>query len=110
LILGALGPLHTRFAAPVPLREAIGAEQTWTQTVAGSYAERTKEHLHYSAGLKGFPVSPQLKVREAMMLCQAWNDGQVLHTPINDDFFFAKYTEASGNAREFSRALIGTMQ
>ncbi|KZP01712.1 hypothetical protein CALVIDRAFT_532488 [Calocera viscosa TUFC12733] len=110
LVLGALGPLHTNHIAPVPLREAIGAELSWKDAAAGPYAERHKAHVHFSQGLKGFPVPAQVGVEAALGWYKTYVDGLVLHTRASDDFFLAKYTEASGNAREFNRALLDTMQ
>ncbi|KZT59887.1 hypothetical protein CALCODRAFT_166829 [Calocera cornea HHB12733] len=110
LVLGALGPLHTNFAAPVPLREAIGAEISWKAAVDGPFAVRHQAHVHYSQGLQGFAMPAQLEVEAAKGWYHMMTRGGVLHTRPSDDFFLAKYTEASGNAREFGRAMLSTLQ
>lgn len=56
-------------------------------------------------------VPQRLSVNEAAGMFEVWIKDRALHSTANDELFLAKYTEASGNARDFVwRGLLGTLQ
>lgn len=75
--------------------------------------------LEYTTGIKSFPVPEKLEFGEAAAIFEMWAKDGALHsrkysafsllcikmtfcyTEPNDELFLTKYSEASGNARDF---------
>ncbi|GJJ11338.1 hypothetical protein Clacol_005570 [Clathrus columnatus] len=125
-VLGAISSTNTNFQAPLELREAL---QLTGKEVISPYESRSSELVQYMHGLRPFQVPAKLSVPESLGLFGIWSRHLALHTSNdiyfiitpaltslphllgpNDELFHSKYTEASANARQFVRGLLGTIE
>jgi small subunit ribosomal protein S29 len=117
-VVGAISSDHTLFQLPIELREALGLPY---EKPTGPYVKRSAEMVEYTRGLKALPVPDRLSVEEAATMFEVWKDDNGLNAreyltlmPFclfvftyladgRDEYFIAKYSEASGNARDLVR-------
>ncbi|KAI0664394.1 mitochondrial ribosomal death-associated protein 3-domain-containing protein [Cubamyces menziesii] len=105
--LGALSSQNTTFRAPLELIESLGLPPNGP---TNPYVPRQPELIEYAKGLKNFVVPERLTVDEAASIFELWQQSKALHFPRGDELFLSKYTEASGNAREFvEKGLLQTV-
>jgi len=105
-VLGAISTSHTSFPTPVELEESLKL----SNTPQSPYIQRLPALVSYAAGLSKVAVPDQLNVGEAASLFDVWVRENALIAPGNDEVFLAKYTEASGNARDFVwKGLLSTL-
>jgi len=97
-VYGATSTSHTYFKMPLELSEALGVP---FEGPSGPYEKRQPELVEYAKGLRNFPVPAQLQVKEASALFEVWAKDRALHSVPNDELFMTKFTEASGNPKEF---------
>ncbi|EMD39027.1 hypothetical protein CERSUDRAFT_104297 [Gelatoporia subvermispora B] len=95
---GAASTSHTYFKMPLELSEALS---TPFEGPSGPYEKRHPEFIEYAKGLRNFPVPAQMQVKEASALFEIWAKDRALHSMPNDELFMSKFTEASGNPRDF---------
>ena len=92
------------------------------------FDKRSKPLIKYTKGLRPIPVPEQLSLGEASSLFEVWKAEHVVtsctfrynyrfgswmltlfSTVAHDETFLSKYTESSGNPREFVRGLLSTL-
>ncbi|OCH86955.1 hypothetical protein OBBRIDRAFT_814348 [Obba rivulosa] len=95
---GAVSTSNTYFRMPLELSEALGIP---FEGPSGPYEKRHPEFVEYAKGLRNVPVPAQLQIKEASSLFEVWAKDRALHSVPNDELFMAKFTEASGNPRDF---------
>ncbi|KAF9244207.1 mitochondrial ribosomal death-associated protein 3-domain-containing protein [Melanogaster broomeanus] len=83
-VLGALSNTSPTFKLPLELAESLGLPPA-------SYGE----------GLERMAVPDALTVPEAMEVFDVWRKDRAIPSVPNDELFLAKYSESSGNARDF---------
>ncbi|KAL4073494.1 mitochondrial ribosomal death-associated protein 3-domain-containing protein [Scleroderma citrinum] len=106
-VLGALSGTDTTFKLPLELAEALDLP---TPPDSGPYAKRSRELQAYSKGLSRMDVPEALTVSEAAELFDIWSRDTALPAVPNDELFLAKYSESSGNARDFVwKGLLSTL-
>ncbi|KAG6329114.1 hypothetical protein ID866_9974 [Astraeus odoratus] len=106
-VLGALSGTNTTFRLPLELAEALGLPPT---SYSGPYAKRSPELQGYAEGLSRVTVPDALTVSEAAELFDVWRRDRALSAVPNDEMFLAKYSESSGNARDFVwKGLLSTL-
>ncbi|EIN09639.1 hypothetical protein PUNSTDRAFT_51852 [Punctularia strigosozonata HHB-11173 SS5] len=104
-VMGAISTEHTLFQLPVELREALGLPH---DKPTGPYVKRSPEIVEYTRGLKALPVPDRLSVEEAASIFEVWKDDAWVNAAARDEYFMAKYSEASGNARDLVRVGLRT--
>ncbi|EGN95341.1 hypothetical protein SERLA73DRAFT_95973 [Serpula lacrymans var. lacrymans S7.3] len=105
--MGALSSTDTTFKLPLELREALGLPH---DQPSGPYIKRSEALTHYARGLKALAVPDMLTVSEAASLFEIWMKDKALTSAAHDESFLAKYSEASGNARNFVwKGLLSTL-
>ncbi|KAH7910195.1 mitochondrial ribosomal death-associated protein 3-domain-containing protein [Hygrophoropsis aurantiaca] len=97
-VLGALSTSDTTFKVPLELREALNIP---SDRPAGPYIKRSAELLEYTKGLQRLVVPDNLSIDEAASVFDVWMKDKAVPSTANDELFLAKYSEASGNARNF---------
>ncbi|KAF8835956.1 hypothetical protein BDN67DRAFT_912078 [Paxillus ammoniavirescens] len=97
-VLGALSSTNANFKLPLELAEALGLPPP---SSGGPYAKRSPVLQDYAKGLERVAVPDALTVQEAMEVFDVWRKDRALPSVPNDELFLAKYTESSGNARDF---------
>ncbi|KIJ55267.1 hypothetical protein M422DRAFT_23875 [Sphaerobolus stellatus SS14] len=97
-VFGAVSTTNTRYPIPVQLQEALKLPLSHT---AGAYDYRSSSLEPYTHGLRKFEHPAQLSIPEASGLFELWAQTSSLHTKPTDDLFLSKYTESSGNPRNF---------
>ncbi|KAH7929052.1 hypothetical protein BV22DRAFT_1102642 [Leucogyrophana mollusca] len=106
-VLGALSSSDTTFQLPLELREALDIPH---ERHAGPYVKRSAELAEYTKGLERLSVPDSLSVDEAASLFEVWMKDKAIPSVANDELFLAKYSEASGNARDFVwKGLLSSM-
>jgi len=96
-ILGAFSSTNATFSAPVELQESLrlGSE------TASPYIKRSLEIASYAEGLTNVPVPESFTVSEAASLFDVWMKDGAIPRDSGDELFMSKYSEASGNPRDF---------
>lgn len=106
-VLGAVSLANTNFAPQLELCEGLGIQYG---EPSGPYVKRSAELIEYAKGLQNLPVPAQMSVEEAATLYEVWTKDKALHTDESDETFLSKYSEASGNPREFVwKGLLSTL-
>ncbi|KLO11620.1 hypothetical protein SCHPADRAFT_876656 [Schizopora paradoxa] len=95
--VGAPTMNDTQFPLPDELRKTIQVESRPLK----AYSKLVPEFLEYSDGLQSVPIPEKLTVTEAAAMFEIWGKDGALHSRANDELFLSKYSEASGNARNF---------
>ncbi|THH10743.1 hypothetical protein EW145_g1103 [Phellinidium pouzarii] len=104
-VLGALSPTLTNYPLPPELQKVITPDN-----LPNPYTKLVPGLVEYSQGLETFPVPEKLDYNEAAALFEIWKKDSSFHTTVTDEFFLSKYTESSGNARDFvHRGLLATL-
>ncbi|KAF7973891.1 hypothetical protein HWV62_14026 [Athelia sp. TMB] len=114
-ILGATSTTNTTFPLPLELAEALSSREAASPlplpASAYAYTPRSNPMKAYARGLKALPVPARLTPEEAAGVFEVWMKDRGLHSLASDELFLAKYTETSGNARDFVwRGLLGTLE
>ncbi|KAF8625521.1 hypothetical protein AX17_006833 [Amanita inopinata Kibby_2008] len=104
-VIGAITYSDPAYPLPLELREALQMPYDHPQSPLD---KRSKLLVEYTKGLTGFPVPEQLSLDEASSLFEVWKNEQVLVPSTLDELFLSKYTESSGNPREFVKGLLST--
>lgn len=97
-VVGAITDSDPSWRPPLELRTALGIPHG--QPVS-PYAKRSETVRQYTKGLKPFAVPSQLSLDEAASIFEHWKSGGAFDSPVSDELFLAKYSESSGNPREF---------
>jgi len=106
-VLGAISLTNTSFTPQIELCEALGISYS---EPSGPYVKRSPELVEYVKGLQNLPVPAQMSVDEAASLFEVWMRDKGLHTDASDETFMSKYSEASGNPRQFVwKGLLSTL-
>ncbi|KIM88314.1 hypothetical protein PILCRDRAFT_814211 [Piloderma croceum F 1598] len=106
--LGAISTSHTSFPISLELREALDLPHLVPRS---PYLKRSAVLQAYANGLRKLEMPERLSVSEAAGMFELWTNARGLHSEPNDELFLAKYTEASGNPRDFVwRGLLGTLE
>ncbi|ETW79159.1 hypothetical protein HETIRDRAFT_36236 [Heterobasidion irregulare TC 32-1] len=107
-VLGALSSTNTAFKLNAQLGHALKL-QPWKKP--SPYLKIPPEILRYTKGIERLRVPDRLQVNEAASIFEVWSKTKALHTHADDGLFMAKYTEASGNARDFVwKGLLATLE
>ncbi|KAM6496503.1 mitochondrial carrier protein [Amanita muscaria] len=94
------------YPVPLELREALQIPYEHPQS---PYDKRSTALVDYANGLTPIPVPEQLTLDEAASLFEAWKEEHVMAPVTYDELFLSKYTESSGNPREFVKGLLSTL-
>ncbi|KAF5386123.1 hypothetical protein D9615_002174 [Tricholomella constricta] len=106
--VGAITSSDTVYKLPLELRDALGLPHERFPT---PYDKRSRALVEYTTGLKALHVPEQLSVTEAASLFEVWKDDKALVSTMHDEVFLSKYTESSGNARDFVwKGLLSTLE
>ncbi|KAG5642823.1 hypothetical protein DXG03_002082 [Asterophora parasitica] len=106
--VGAVTSSDTVFKLPLELKDALGLPHEHFRT---PYDKRSRTLIEYTSGLKALHVPEQLSVSEAASLFEVWKDDKALVSTLHDEVFLSKYTESSGNARDFVwKGLLSTLE
>ncbi|KAJ7576845.1 mitochondrial ribosomal death-associated protein 3-domain-containing protein [Mycena floridula] len=97
-VLGAVCSSDPNFPMPPELETALDIEG---KTTRSPYDKFVPELAGYSSGLQTMKVPDTFNVAEATAIFEAWMKNGASSAAATDDFFLAKYTESSGNPREF---------
>ncbi|KZT43187.1 hypothetical protein SISSUDRAFT_1069044 [Sistotremastrum suecicum HHB10207 ss-3] len=97
-VVGAISTANPTYPLPLELSEAL---QITPPTPTGPWSKRSPTYIGYAAGLQPLHVPEQLQLSEAAVLFEVWMKHKTLHTDATDQLFLSKYTEASGNPRQF---------
>jgi len=109
-VLGAIKASDPNFTLPLELRETLLLPH---DRPTGPYAKCSRHMVEYTKGLKTLTVPAQLSVNEAASLFEVWMKDKALHSSTYtsddgisdlaayDEMFLSKYSESSGNARDF---------
>jgi small subunit ribosomal protein S29 len=107
-VFGAISTTHNSFPIPLELRETLNLSHPIPNS---PYFKRSAVMQAYAKGLQKLEVPPHMSVTEAAGMFEIWMKDRALHSAPNDELFMAKYTEASGNPRDFVwRGLLGTLE
>ncbi|KAF9464923.1 mitochondrial ribosomal death-associated protein 3-domain-containing protein [Collybia nuda] len=107
-VLGAITKSDTNYTVPLELQDALGLPY---EQFTSPYDKRSKTLIEYTKGLRSMPVPAQLSVPEAASLFEVWMKDKAIVPTDYDEIFLAKYTESSGNARDFVwKGLLETLQ
>ena len=119
---------NTTFGAPLELRESLKLGHGTTDP----YAKRSPELASYAEGLTNIPVRESFSVPEAASVFDVWMKDEAIprsaYYPVflrhgsirlipsptrigsGDELFMSKYSEASGNPRDFVwKGILATM-
>ncbi|KAF8623781.1 hypothetical protein AX15_006191 [Amanita polypyramis BW_CC] len=105
-VLGAITCSDPAYPLPLELREALQMPYDHPQS---PHDKRSKTLMGYAKGLAAIPVPEQLSLDEAASLFEVWKEEQVMPPSTYDEVFLSKYTESSGNPREFVKGLLSTL-
>ncbi|KAF8672523.1 hypothetical protein AX14_005554 [Amanita brunnescens Koide BX004] len=105
-VLGAITYSDPSYPLPLELRETLQMPYEHPQS---PYDKRSKPLQEYTTGLSPIPVPEQLSLNEAASLFEVWKAEHVITPLAHDETFLSKYTESSGNPREFVRGLLSTL-
>ncbi|TFL01013.1 mitochondrial ribosomal death-associated protein 3-domain-containing protein [Pterulicium gracile] len=88
-----------QYITPLELEDALALSN---RLPPSPYYKRSATLTSYTEGLVNLPVPERLSVEEAAGVYGVWNkDKAILPDSLHDENFLAKYSEASGNARDF---------
>ncbi|EIM86567.1 uncharacterized protein STEHIDRAFT_147130 [Stereum hirsutum FP-91666 SS1] len=105
--VGAISSTSNTYALTPEVRYALGFQQDLQPS---PYIKVPEEVKIYTKGIKALDVPEKLSVSEAAALFEVWMKNKTLHTNPTDELFMTKYTESSGNARDFVwRGLLATL-
>ncbi|KAG6864016.1 hypothetical protein C0991_001083 [Blastosporella zonata] len=105
--VGAISTSETIYKTPAVLKETLNLPDMhfWTP-----YDKRSRLLMEYAEGLKELKVPDELSVDEAASLFGVWYNDKALVSTLPDETFLSKYTESSGNARDFVwKGLLATL-
>ncbi|GLB43195.1 putative mitochondrial ribosomal death-associated protein 3 [Lyophyllum shimeji] len=106
--VGAITASDTIYKLPLELKDALGLPH---EHLPSPYDERSRPLTEYTTGLKPIHVPEQLSVNEAASLFEIWKEDKALTASMYDEVFLSKYTESSGNARDFVwKGLLATLE
>ncbi|RDB15895.1 37S ribosomal protein S23, mitochondrial [Hypsizygus marmoreus] len=106
--LGALTTSDTNYKTPLELRDALGLPE---EHAASPYHKRSQALAEYTHGLQALNVPDQMSVAEAASLFEVWMKDRALVPSSYDELFLSKYTESSGNPRDFVwKGLLATLE
>ncbi|KAG5637829.1 hypothetical protein H0H81_003100 [Sphagnurus paluster] len=106
--VGAITNSDTVYKLPLELKDALELPHEHFRT---PYDKRSRTLVEYTTGLKPIRVPDQLSVTEAASLFEVWKDDKALVSSMYDEVFLSKYTESSGNARDFVwKGLLRTLE
>jgi len=95
--VGAPTMNDTQFPLADELRQSLQADSR----PLNAYTKLTPGYIEYAEGLQTVSVPEKLTVAEAAAIFEVWGRDSALHSRLNDELFLSKYSEASGNARNF---------
>ncbi|KAG6856490.1 hypothetical protein H0H87_003958 [Tephrocybe sp. NHM501043] len=105
--VGAITSSETIYKLPMELKDALELKDEHFVT---PYDKRSRTLVEYTQGLQPLHVPDQLSVTEAASLFEVWNNDKALVSTLPDETFLSKYTESSGNARDFVwKGLLATL-
>ncbi|PFH53262.1 hypothetical protein AMATHDRAFT_137940, partial [Amanita thiersii Skay4041] len=104
-MIGAITYSDPAYPLPLELRDALGMPYGHPTS---PYDNRSETVISYTSGLKSLPLPEKFTVDEASALFEVWMDEQVLVPSVYDELFLSKYTESSGNPRQFVKGLLST--
>ncbi|KAG6860519.1 hypothetical protein C0995_010299 [Termitomyces sp. Mi166 len=96
--VGAITTSDTQYKLPLELKDSLGLPHEYFKT---PYDKRSRTLIEYTTGLKALHVPEQLSLVEAASLYEVWKNDKALISSLHDEAFLSKYTESSGNARDF---------
>lgn len=106
--VGAITNSDTVYKLPLELKDALGLPH---EHFKSPYDKRSRPLMEYTTGLRPIHVPEQLSVNEAASLFEIWKDDKALTASMYDEVFLSKYTESSGNARDFVwKGLLATLE
>jgi small subunit ribosomal protein S29 len=85
------------YLVPLELEEALNMTN---RLPPSPYYKRSKTLSEYAQGLLNVEVPPQLSVNEAAAVYGLWKDDKAVIPSAHDENFLARYSAASGNARD----------
>ncbi|KIM38358.1 hypothetical protein M413DRAFT_30198 [Hebeloma cylindrosporum] len=102
--IGSISSAQTTNPIPLELRDALELDYL-DKRVISPYEKRNQILLDYAGGLKPLEVPAKLSLDEAAGIFEVWKGVQAFGKKgfPYDEAFLAKYTESSGNARDFVR-------
>jgi len=107
-VLGAISTTHGDFPVSLELREALDLPHPVPNS---PYFKRSADLQKYANGLRKLEMPQRLTMAEAAGIFELWMKDRALHSEANDELFLAKYSEASGNPRDFVwGGLLGTLE
>lgn len=108
--LGALSASSTTYPISLELRDALDLPSPGAPPSPYDKA-RSRVFKEYTKGLHAVRVPEQLSIPEAAAVFEIWMKEKALVPVIYDEVFLAKYTESSGNARDFVwKGLLATLE
>jgi small subunit ribosomal protein S29 len=108
-VLGAINSSDPVYKTSLELSEALNLP-TSSNVNAGPYAKRSAALQEYAKGIRSLPVPERLAVSEAASLFEVWMKDKALISETYDETFLSKYSEASGNPRNFVwKGLLSTL-
>ncbi|EJD07363.1 uncharacterized protein FOMMEDRAFT_16060 [Fomitiporia mediterranea MF3/22] len=95
-VLGAVSQSLTQYPFTPELQTALERDKSidpYTKLIPGM--------VEYAQGLKALRVPDKLEYAEAAAMFEIWMKDRALHSDAYDELFLSKYSESSGNARDF---------
>ncbi|KAL5492220.1 hypothetical protein ACEPAI_3667 [Sanghuangporus weigelae] len=95
-VLGAISSTITQYPLGPELKQALSLGEH-----LNPYTKLRKGLLEYTQGLEPLHVPDKLEYDEAVAMFEIWKKDRALHSKPTDELFLSKYSESSGNARDF---------
>ncbi|KAL5513011.1 hypothetical protein ACEPAH_3409 [Sanghuangporus vaninii] len=96
VVLGAISSSITQYPLGPELKQALSLDEH-----LNPYTKLRKGLLEYTQGLEPLRVPDKLEYDEAIAMFEIWKKDRALHSEPTDELFLSKYSESSGNARDF---------